>query len=201
MKRVLKLSLAATLFGQMAFAQSPPPTQPSGSAPGPTVSPSATAPADVNMAAPKQAQLSPAEMMQQAQEYRVRITETLSKLGGYAENARRDKDIIRLNCLMNKVAEVKANEAVANQAMTALQDANARNEEGAATHEFTRMTIVNQKVQLLAAEAEACVGEDLTFVGQTRVDVEITGNLPDGVTDPNGPRPTVERPPLASPYM
>ena len=36
------------------------------------------------------------------------------------------------------------------------------------THEFTRLTIINQKVLVLGAEAENCIGEDLSFVGATQ---------------------------------
>lgn len=195
MKRVLKISLAATFFGQMAFAQSPPPAVDSGGSAVP-------APADVNLSAPNRAQLSPAEMVQQSQDYKLRITETQNKLNALVEAARKDKDIIRLNCLLDKVAQVRANGAVADQASAALQDAAARNDEAASVHEFTRLTIVNQKVQLVATEAEACVGEDLTFVGQTRVDVEYNGAAPPSdLTQPPPPVGTLDRPPPSSPFM
>ena len=64
-----------------------------------------------------------------------------------------------------------------------------RADEGERTHEFTRLTIVNQKVLVLGAEAENCIGEDLSFVGATKVDVEIDPNIPMyDPTQPPGPR-------------
>ena len=68
------------------------------------------------------------------------------------------------------------------------------------THEFTRLTIVNQKVTVLGAEAENCIGEDLSFVGATRVDVEVDPNIPQyDPTQPGSPFIDITRPPEASP--
>ena len=76
-----------------------------------------------------------------------------------------------------------------------------RADEGERTHEFTRLTIVNQKVQVLGAEAENCIGEDLSFVGATRVDVEIDPNIPQyDPTQPPAPGIDIERPGEASPH-
>jgi hypothetical protein len=86
--------------------------------------------------------------------------------------------------------------------MTSLQESIARADEGGRTHEFTRLTIVNQKVTVLGAEAENCIGEDLSFVGATRVDVEIDPNLPTvDVTSPPQPQIDDTRPQEASQTM
>ena len=69
-------------------------------------------------------------------------------------------------------------------------------------YEFTRVTIVHQKAQVLENEAQQCVGEDLSFVGATRVDVEVDpGVRTDDPTAPGGTMTPVDRPPLASPFM
>jgi len=84
--------------------------------------------------------------------------------------------------------------------MAALQEAVTRADEGERTHEFTRLTIVNQKVLVLGAEAENCIGEDLSFVGATKVDVEIDPNIPIyDPTQPPAPGIDIERPGEASP--
>ena len=43
---------------------------------------------------------------------------------------------------------------------------------------------MNQNVQVLGGEAEACVGEDLSYVGATRVDVDTEGVPPGDPTQP-----------------
>ena len=75
--------------------------------------------------------------------------------------------------MTDKVVQAKVNMTIAQQAMSALQENISRADEGGRAHEFTRLTIINQKVTVLGAEAENCIGEDLSFVGATRVDVEI----------------------------
>jgi len=141
----------------------------------------------------------------------------LQQLSVAAEQARRNKDVIRLNCLLDKQAQLKANLTTADNALSALRDNVARHDEGGGVHEYTRLTIIHQKAQVLASEGQACVGEDLAFVGATRVDVAV-GDVPGGdFTQPGVPRPgegiigggmvgpgvppASARPPVVSPTM
>ena len=48
-------------------------------------------------------------------------------------------------------------------------------------------------------EAEQCVGEDVSFVGATRVDVEVTGVPAGNFTDPPAAGYDIGRPISASP--
>ena len=112
-------------------------------------------------------------MVNQSQGVRPKnMGEVLKRIQVLQDQAKREKDIIRLNCVTDKVVQVRVNISIAEQSMAALQEAVTRADEGERTHEFTRLTIVNQKVLVLGAEAENCIGEDLSFVGATRVDVE-----------------------------
>ena len=63
------------------------------------------------------------------------------------------------------------------------------------------MTIVNQNVQVLGGEAEACVGEDLSYVGATRVDVDTRASPQAIRPSPAARRPGSIRPPSASPFI
>jgi hypothetical protein len=140
------------------------------------------------------------EMLGQAKEYFKGMNEVLKRITLLQDQSKRQKDIIRLNCVTDKLVQSKINLTIAEQSMVALQESISRADEGARTHEFTRLTIVNQKVLVLGAEAENCIGEDLSFVGATRVDVEVDPNLPQ--TDPTLPPATIvdiERPGVASP--
>jgi hypothetical protein len=138
-------------------------------------------------------------MTQGATDYQKRIAEVSGRIDQLLQDARRAKDIIRINCLMDKKVQVKASADNANKSFGVMQEAIARADQGASLHEFTRITIVNQNVQVLSSEAEACVGEELSYVGATRVDVE----APEA-EDPNPGTPTPvesDRPPSASPYI
>jgi hypothetical protein len=118
------------------------------------------------------------EMLTAAKEYFANMDATMKRIQQLQEQSKRQKDIIRLNCVNDKLMQSKVDLTIAQQSMGALQESIARADEGGRAHEFTRLTIVNQKVLVLGTEAENCIGEDLSFVGATRVDVEIDPSLP-----------------------
>jgi hypothetical protein len=158
------------------------------------------APDQGDIAVKQRSTLTPQEMVKQGNEYFKNMNETVKRISDLQTQAKRQKDIIRLNCVTDKLVQSKVNVTIGEQAMASLQESISRADEGGRTHEFTRLTIVNQKVQVLGAEAENCIGEDLSFVGATRVDVEIDPNLPTvDVTAPAAPQIDSPRPPLASP--
>jgi hypothetical protein len=198
---VLLASGAAT----MATAQPTQPTPPGDPAPGGVPTPGdpsgQTPPASVDLRVQQRPTLTPQDMLNNAAEYQKRITESGARIQALVEQARKQKDIIRFNCLADKLVQVRANMNVSEKAMSSLQEAIGRQDESTAFHEYTRLTIVNQNVQVLANEAEACVGEDMSYVGATRVDVNVEGVPPGDPTQPVTPRiPTILRPPKASPY-
>lgn len=193
MSKVIKLVLGATLISQVAMAQTP-----SGGAPALPPAP----PPSADVTANKPAGITPQDMLTQSQSYRGNMMQTTQRLNQMVEEARKQKDVIRLTCLTDKVVQANANMNILDKALQSLQDAVGRNDEGASTHEFTRITIVNQKVQILGAEAEGCVGEELQFVGATKVDVELGPDVRrDDPTQPGTYDPGFERPPAASPFI
>jgi Neural proliferation differentiation control-1 protein (NPDC1) len=158
------------------------------------------APNQADIAVKQRSTLGPQEMVQQGNDYFKSMNETVKRISSLQDQSKRQKDIIRLNCVTDKLVQAKVNMTIAEQAMAALQENIARADEGGRTHEFIRLTIVNQKVSVLGAEAENCIGEDLSFVGATRVDVEVDPNLPQiDVTSPPLPTLPIERPQDASP--
>lgn len=142
-------------------------------------------------------------MTSQSREYQQSMSQVMQRVQTLQETARKQKDIIKLNCVSDKLVQAKVNASIADQAMTALQENIAKADEGGRTHEFTRLTIINQKVLVLGAEAENCIGEDLTFVGATRIDLDVDPNIP--TNDPTNPAIPVldltRPPPAASVYM
>ena len=190
MSRRASFILLSLLVGSVAVAQPGSPR-----APAPAILP----PAAVDMAGPQRSTVSGPDMIKQGREYRANMDKVMVELQGLIDQARKQKDIIRLNCLMDKLMQVKANMNIADQAMQKLQEAVTRRDDGAALHEYTRITIVNQKVQVLQNEGQTCVGAELNYIGATRVEVEAP-DLPEGVTDPTLEPPPLERPPFASIY-
>jgi hypothetical protein len=180
------------LIGPVALAQSGSPGAP---APAPTILP----PDAVDGSGSQRPTLNGPGMIKQGREYRANMDKVVVELNGLLDQARKQKDVIRLNCLMDKLMQVKVNMNIADQALQKLQEAVTRRDEAASLHEYTRITIVNQKVQVLQNEGQTCVGAELNYIGATRVDVEAP-DLPEGVTDPSLEPPPLERPPFASIY-
>lgn len=206
MSRVLKLILgtafAGVLMGGGVMAAQPG-APPPAAAPSPP--PVGTPPSDADVSVRQRPTLSPQDMLSQARDNRARMEGLIKQIQALSEEARRAKDVIRLNCLADKLAQLKANLGVADKGLQDLQDAINRRNEGDTLHEYGRITIINQKSQVLGSEAQACVGEDLAFVGATRLDVEAPGITPEDPTKPppaagsNPPNFVVDRPPSASP--
>jgi hypothetical protein len=187
-----KLLLATIFIGGSVFAQGT--TAPSS----PTVP--VVPPGSADLSVKQRPTLTPAEMVNQSKDYFKGMAEVLKRIATLQDQAKREKDIIRLNCVTDKLVQARVNVNIAEQSMATMQESIARNDEGAETHEFTRITIVNQKVTVLGAEAENCIGEDLSFVGATRVDVEVDPNIPQyDPTTPGSPFVDITRPPEASP--
>lgn len=178
--------------GEGAPAQAPAPA----SAPTPIPSPTAPPPSQ----APS---VSGPQMLEQGHEYRRQVESTIQQIQAQGQQAKADKDVIRLNCLLDKLNQARVNSVMMDQSLQTLQEAVSRREESAQLHEYTRITIINQKVQVLRTEADACVGAETNYIGPTKVLVEAPPNLQEGVDDPPiivPPPPLVENPPPASPF-
>lgn len=192
MSRRARFIWLSLLIGPVALAQPGPGAQ--------RPAPGNLPPAAVDTSVPQRSSLSGQDMIKQGREYRANMDKVVAELQAMVEQARKQKDIIRLNCVMDKLAQVKVSMNIGDEAMQKLQESVSRNDDGASLHEYTRMTIVNQKVQVLQNEGQTCVGAELNYIGATRVEVEAP-NLPEGVTDPSLDPPPIERPPAASAYQ
>jgi len=154
--------------------------------------------------APQQMTLTGAEMLRQGQEYRQQIQGIAFQIQAQSEQAKRDKDVIRLNCLLDKQTQVRINGNILDQTLQTLQEAVSRRDESGQLHEYTRVTIINQKAQVLQTEADACVGAETNYVGATKVLVEAPPGISDSPDQPppaNPPVTVVDRPSVATPYQ
>ncbi len=158
-----------------------------------------TPPGAVDISVPHKSSLSGTDMLKQGREYRTSMDKVVADLQALVEQAKKQKDVIRLNCVMDKLMQVKVNMNIADEALRKLQEAAGRSDDSASLHEYTRITIVNQKVQVLQNEGQTCVGAELNYIGATRVEVEAP-EVAEGMTDPSLEPPPLERPNAASNY-
>jgi hypothetical protein len=131
----------------------------------------------------------------------VRMRQILSELINHLETARNERDVMLLNCINEKLTAVKGLLKISEQADVSMQEAVARRDGEAASHEFDKIRIALGKSEELSAAAQACVGELAVYAGDTQVEVETDGVSKDDPTDETGEDYVLERPPAASPFL
>lgn len=95
---------------------------------------------------------------------------------GMLEEARKEGDIIKVTCLDNKLTQIDVNNRTAESRLDAMKKAVDNDRR---THEFTVLTVIGQKLQVLDQEAHQCVGQSMYDTGKTKVTTEIdTSKLP-----------------------
>src|SRR4051812_34136836 len=124
------------------------------------------------------------------------LKDVLTKL----EEARNSRDVVKLNCVNEKLTQVKGLLRISELADVAMQEAIAKKEDSGALHEYTKVSIAVTKVTQLRAEAEQCLGQ-LAFRTDENlaIDVEVPEALPKGdPTAPDSPIHVEARPEPAS---
>lgn len=130
---------------------------------------------------------------------RTALREVIEKL----DEARSTKDVVKLNCVNEKLTQIKGLLRISEQADVGLQEAVARRETTVSEHEYTKVMIAQQKVAQLRSETEECIGQ-LAFRTDENLSVEVEEprDLPGGdPTRPPPPEDVIVRPPPASPTL
>ena len=164
----VSVAVAAAPLGGVAAA---PPAAAAAPAPTPAFVPSAIAPA-------VKSSLSDAEKVEKSAEAIARMKAGLKQVLARVEDARNEKDVIKLNCVNEKLTQIKGLLKVAEQSDVALNEARASKLPTADT-EFAKVTIARGKVEGPKADADQCIGQ-LAYVidEKTTVDVSQPTNLP-----------------------
>jgi hypothetical protein len=178
LRSTLKWTIAAALV--MAGAGQATAQQPSGT----STTPSGTVPFERNV------QLSPQEEADQADSILSRMDQGASVVRRQLEDAREKRDVMKVLCLNDKLSQIDVAIRSARDRQSALRAASTRamsthspNDIELSTHEFTILTVLKQRSEQLVAEANQCLGEELSFLGATQVVTQIDPTLPgDDVT-------------------
>jgi hypothetical protein len=178
--RTRLLLLPALLAAPLAFAQTQPPQQRKPSA-------ALTLPEE------KASDVPDGQKISRSATYVAQMRGTLKVVLAKLEEARNTKDVVKLNCVNEKLTQVKGLLRISEQSDVALQEAIAKKDQTTADHEYTKVSIAQSKVGQLRGEAEQCIGQ-LAFRTDENLSVEVVvpSDLPGG--DPTNPPP----PPIAS---
>lgn len=115
--------------------------------------------------------LTPEEKLATAQKRIERMRGQLGQTTELLQKVREgDGDIVRINCINEKLAAMKGFVKVSEQSYTGLRDATGQDDEVAQAHHFSLISISAQKVRDLGEEAQTCVGEVQVFADEGVVD-------------------------------
>jgi len=112
----------------------------------------------------------PDTQLDQAQEIVSRGERISGRVAAMMTQAQREKDIIRVNCLDDKLAQVNANVRTAKARLDAMRsqiDAAVRGQS------MLVMTVLGQKFDVLEQEASQCIGQNIYETGTTVLESQI----------------------------
>lgn len=115
--------------------------------------------------------------------------------------AREGRDVIKLNCVNDKLLQIKQLLNIAETSRNDLIEAITREDDEARIHHFRQIAVAYGNVKSLREEARGCVGEDAVFLGDTEVEVEGPDIADDPTAEPPFPDVEIEDPTYASPYF
>jgi len=129
--------------------------------------------------------LSDAQKLEKSAESIDRMKGVLRAVLGRVEEARNEKDVVKLNCVNEKLTQIKGLLKVAEQSDIALHEA-ISTKDPAAESEFAKIGIARTKVDGLRGDAEQCIGQLAYIVDEkTTVEVQQPAGLPDRSGDGN----------------
>lgn len=129
------------------------------------------------------AQLSPKEKREFSHNALVEMQNALMTVDKYLEQAEREQDEDRIQCVRLNQASIKAPADVSERADAAMREALAQGSEQRAEHKFRKIAVALSKVRQFVAEAEACIGQGGVAAGATQVDVTDEGITEEDPTD------------------
>ncbi len=149
------------------------------------------------------AHLTPEQKREQANKNVGEMKATLERVLQLQQAARAQSDVIKLNCVNDRLVQVKKLLNIAESSSNDLTEATSSKNVAEQSHQMERVAIAYENSITLRDEAEACIGDELIFVGPTQVEVD-GPNLGDDLPNPydNGlNEPLIERPAYASPFL
>jgi hypothetical protein len=165
--------------------------------------------------------LSPQEMIADGERLVGEIQGVRGEIVSIQSKAREDEDMVRLNCLDDKLAQIDQIVLIVDAARADLATAVSAGDFEGRVHHYSLVTLARAKATAVREEADACVGEEMRFPGDSDIDVDDPGIddptryapfdladqplLDEAVEDPAEPiweeDVVIERPSYATPFI
>jgi hypothetical protein len=141
----------------------------------------------------------PEEQVAQSEAIFATGTSIRDRVQGMLTDARRDRDVIRITCLEDKLTQIRAHIASAEARHGELRAAVEANDGASREHQYTTIRVLATKLRDLSREAAQCVGQDVFEVPEATVSGEGPDEIEDPTVLPTTPAPDVPYiPPPAS---
>lgn len=124
--------------------------------------------------------LSGKEMQQKADGMLTEMRASLRSSLDLIAQARRQKDVVRLNCLNDRVTPMKGVLKVAEDAAQGLQEQAASGDLEAARGSYTKIALARERIATLRVQAQNCVGAESYYGGDTEVTTDVNPQLAGG---------------------
>ena len=160
-------------------------------------------PADAEVRTQRTANLSGADQLREGGHVIEIVSGMRRRVSDLLDRSRQERDIIKVNCLNDKLTQLDVTLRSTREHQDLLQTAVSINNDGQRNHEFTLLTIFRSHAQGLEVEAGRCIGEETgIFEHGPSVTVTINPNIPEvDTTLVNTEVPAPERPLVPSGIM
>ena len=145
-----------------------------------------------------------AQSSARAAAFELQITEDAHKMNQLRDIARKEKDVVKLTCVNDRLVELKAQQNIYDQAKLQFAAQTSAGNTDAARPPFDELSSTAEQIKLLRAAAETCIGVPELYKQES--DVSVTH--PDFPDDPTTTDPfddpvfeQVEPPGYASPFL
>jgi hypothetical protein len=140
----------------------------------------------------RRAAVTPQEQLAEAARIDERGEQISRRVMAMLDEARRERDIIRVTCLNDKLTQINAHRRTLESRRNNLQEAVDTADDSRRNHEFTVITVLSQHFRTLEQEANSCIGQDIFETGTTRVVTDIDPDVPEeDLTLPEPPPPSI----------
>ena len=113
------------------------------------------------------------------------MKEMVAKMAALLEEGRKEKDIVKINAVNEKLTAGKTLLRIGEQSEMAMTASLAKKDLDSVRHEYTKISIAYKKMAILRDEADAVAGNTTWYPGETTLEVE------DGTKDSTGNAATV----------
>src|SRR5262245_32312473 len=151
----------------------------------------------------REVDLSPEQQLLRAKDFMTKMEQGSATVRTMLEQAQAARDVVKAMCLKDKLMQIEVAKRSGRDRVLTLQSAVDAKDKDRSRHEFMIMHVLRERVEQLVKEANQCIGEELGFIGESQVTLQVNPDIPDNNPDELGSDPEVisETPPYVSPIQ